>query len=57
MDKNKYMETYCELLVSFADRIDDNTVRITPQTIEKTGNYISMMREAQRIQSGKEQGE
>ena len=54
MDEKRYEEIYCELLVSFADRIDDNTVRITPQTIENTENYISMMSEAQRIQASKE---
>jgi len=55
VDWKRYREIYCGILVGLGDRIDENTVKITKETLEKAEIFISIMREAQRLQKSKEE--
>lgn len=53
-DKNEDDETrskaaVCYCLLLFAERIDENTVRITSDTMARLGTYIKIMKLAEEV--------
>ena len=43
-DETRWQAAYCYGLLLFAERVDDNTVRITNDTQEKLQTYLELLK-------------